>query len=60
MNPTEYDYLGISFGCLPGQAKGISDIISNLLDRVDLIIVAEKNCILLFFQSENFFLLFGS
>ena len=33
MNAAKYDYIGISRCCLPRKAKGISNIISYLLDR---------------------------
>ena len=57
MNSAENDNLRIGFGCLPSQAKGVSDIVRDLLDGIDLVIVAKKDGILFFLKSKNFFLI---
>ena len=57
MNTAENDNLRIGLGSLPSQAKGVSDIVRDLLDGIDLVIMAEKDGILFFLKSKNFFLI---
>ena len=56
VHSAEDNDFGIGFGGLPGQTEEISNIISNLLDWVDLIIMAKDYGIGLFLEPYDFLL----
>ena len=56
MNSAKNDDVRIGFRRLSSQAKGVSDIVRDLLDGIYLLVMAKKNGIFLFFQAKDFIL----
>ena len=54
MDSAERNDIGIGLLSTKGKAEGISDVIGNLLNFLDLVVVGQNHGIPFLFQSKNF------